>query len=689
MYALVRYQEDSILFICKQSNIFTSNGTIKAKWINGKFYPANVLCIHTSKIILENLRGSLLSKPVVELEPPCSTNETLPLLATSKDTTNLLSNDDNNSTAFNLVTNLSNLTDSPVLVSSFNHSVQRNATYQESHIEVIASTSLNQITLEPVDDLIISNSNEIVHVSPVAITSENEEKLRNGEYIEHNYPLNDQSILEDNCVNVNRRLCFGDNDDCFDNLDGDPDYIYNKDVSNSSDSNSSDSNSQELFTENIDVRSRSIENVEVSSQCHTASSSNTTASKENFDRSCVILPNLHTSLVVDSPINISGVQVTYGKRTNRRYLCIYCKGLFAKLPQHLQLKHKDEPAVKKFLDLPPSCYERKKILETIRRQGDFLHNTSHELNSEHQRQKVIKLPSKEDIRALAAYVRSGRRAAYEALRNYKDGPFAVDAWTNLAMYTLISMLVFNRRRPGELERITLRDYQSLHAVDELTSGDNKLTQKEYDATKFYKRFEIRDDGSSASENEDLKVSNLSTEIDIHTCNSVSSTNSNLQDFVPSASNEVQSNGSTKKRRVNRNSGPKLPWSDEEQNHVREVFADCFINHKLPSLSRLATATENPLLNNRSPQSIKLWIANQLALIKNGGTKACIRSRWTKEMKTALYDAFGHHIAGNTLPCNTELRQAQVKYPLLRDKTIGALKISIKNERERIKRGKFI
>ncbi|KAF5276617.1 hypothetical protein FQR65_LT16264 [Abscondita terminalis] len=96
-----------------------------------------------------------------------------------------------------------------------------------------------------------------------------------------------------------------------------------------------------------------------------------------YNREVVLTPSVTERTLQDG----STVAVSSATETKRRYFCIYCKQLYAKFPQHLQISHRDEPAVKMFMQLPPRNRERKRIIETIRRRGDFQHNVSAEYNS--------------------------------------------------------------------------------------------------------------------------------------------------------------------------------------------------------------------------------------------------------------------------------------------------------------------
>ncbi|KAJ8930644.1 hypothetical protein NQ314_016559 [Rhamnusium bicolor] len=71
--------------------------------------------------------------------------------------------------------------------------------------------------------------------------------------------------------------------------------------------------------------------------------------------------------------------------------------------------------------------------------------------------------------------------------------FSYKAWLELSKYTLVSILIFNRRRPGELERSLLTDLDSLQSIDEETNNDlyQQLSLQAKKAINDYKRFRIR------------------------------------------------------------------------------------------------------------------------------------------------------------------------------------------------------
>lgn len=65
---------------------------------------------------------------------------------------------------------------------------------------------------------------------------------------------------------------------------------------------------------------------------------------------------------------------------NKKNFCLYCKTFQSKICRHLERIHKDEADVQKFIDLPKGNKERKRIMDTIRRNGNFSFNTESKYN---------------------------------------------------------------------------------------------------------------------------------------------------------------------------------------------------------------------------------------------------------------------------------------------------------------------
>lgn len=74
------------------------------------------------------------------------------------------------------------------------------------------------------------------------------------------------------------------------------------------------------------------------------------------------------------------VDTSNTKSTKQNY-CIFCKKLQSQLARHLETVHRDESEVKKFAMLPKKHPERLKIIEVIRKNGNFQFNTQAEFNT--------------------------------------------------------------------------------------------------------------------------------------------------------------------------------------------------------------------------------------------------------------------------------------------------------------------
>jgi hypothetical protein len=48
-----------------------------------------------------------------------------------------------------------------------------------------------------------------------------------------------------------------------------------------------------------------------------------------------------------------------GRRSDKEQACVFCEGLYSKLPRHLEQKHSNEAEVAKALNLPVGSKERK------------------------------------------------------------------------------------------------------------------------------------------------------------------------------------------------------------------------------------------------------------------------------------------------------------------------------------------
>jgi len=78
----------------------------------------------------------------------------------------------------------------------------------------------------------------------------------------------------------------------------------------------------------------------------------------------------------------------------------------SKIARHLDTVHRNESEVKKFLDLKPRNLERKRIIETLRRNGNFIHNTNSNVNN--GKLVVCRRPRKDSKKTAKDYTACGK-----------------------------------------------------------------------------------------------------------------------------------------------------------------------------------------------------------------------------------------------------------------------------------------
>ncbi|XP_074035965.1 uncharacterized protein isoform X2 [Leptinotarsa decemlineata] len=119
----------------------------------------------------------------------------------------------------------------------------------------------------------------------------------------------------------------------------------------------------------------------------------------------------------------------------------------------------------------------------------FISKTVMETQLQNKRKKNIVLPSTSDIKLLNNYVEESRYKYFKELQvNFK-----FHIWKELASFTLISIQIFNRRRAGEVERITIEDFENFQSIDDKENYDVLDLNEESCAknSKKYVRFLIR------------------------------------------------------------------------------------------------------------------------------------------------------------------------------------------------------
>lgn len=104
-----------------------------------------------------------------------------------------------------------------------------------------------------------------------------------------------------------------------------------------------------------------------------------------------------------------------------------------------------------------------------------------------KRRKVVRLPKTEDIIKLNRYLDNIIDIYYKKLLNM----FSVQIWRTLAEALLVRIQTFNRRRPGEIERLYISDFKNTQSVTEEDEGYKCLSLVDKRAAKEYVRIEIR------------------------------------------------------------------------------------------------------------------------------------------------------------------------------------------------------
>ena len=136
-----------------------------------------------------------------------------------------------------------------------------------------------------------------------------------------------------------------------------------------------------------------------------------------------------------------------------------------------------EKAVKRFLKLIQSEY------------SVTINTVAMATQNRRKRQKKVLLPTKDDIRKLSKYIKDQLRVSYEKVND----SFSYLAWHEMAVFAMVSLQVFNRRRVGDIQNILLTDFDSRESIDE--SADKEqwagLSEESKKIAKRYIRFPIR------------------------------------------------------------------------------------------------------------------------------------------------------------------------------------------------------
>lgn len=129
-----------------------------------------------------------------------------------------------------------------------------------------------------------------------------------------------------------------------------------------------------------------IESDYIQSEHSSANDSEETKKSENEDNTKEHFSNTQnndstTSTGMDVS-NIEGYDTRQDEQTaiptkrygTKKYMCVYCHKMQAKIARHLESVHSKELEVQKFKYLPKGCSERRNIIATLRKKGNFKFN---------------------------------------------------------------------------------------------------------------------------------------------------------------------------------------------------------------------------------------------------------------------------------------------------------------------------
>lgn len=94
--------------------------------------------------------------------------------------------------------------------------------------------------------------------------------------------------------------------------------------------------------------------------------------------------------------------------------------------------------------------------------------------------KDVVLPTTAEIGQFFAYVGDIREVAYaEVTRPREPGEkFPEQQWLQLAKSSMVCLEVLNRRRPGDVKKIEIQDYQKVRRIDESSDEYKNLQEKD-------------------------------------------------------------------------------------------------------------------------------------------------------------------------------------------------------------------
>lgn len=112
------------------------------------------------------------------------------------------------------------------------------------------------------------------------------------------------------------------------------------------------------------------------------------------------------------------VELSRGPKGDKKSnFCLYCNTMQTKIARHLELKHRNEEEVKKFLLLPKKSGERREAISQIRKKGNFKFNTQAGLNSGSM--IVVRRPTKKEKQCGSYFLPCSNCEGHYAIHNLR------------------------------------------------------------------------------------------------------------------------------------------------------------------------------------------------------------------------------------------------------------------------------
>ncbi|CAG5096895.1 Protein of unknown function [Cotesia congregata] len=254
-----------------------------------------------------------------------------------------------------------------------------------------------------------------------------------------------------------------------------------------------------------------------------------------------------------------------------------------------------------------------------------------------RRHKIIILPITKDIQKLIIHIKITKKNCFDILKERFD----YHTWLAASKLVAAYLLVFNRRRVGDVQNMVISDMDRLQSIDEQADKEeyNALDDDGKKIAANYYRIEIR-----GKLNKDVAVivsNDIVDEIKLLIRYRESANVPTDNDFVFEIPNETEIlfdhnlpctssahnsvvitdyaqmlNQSTPKDRQSTITvsetckSTKKPWSDEEKKVIFTEFKEYIISRTHPPLKDIDDVkAKYPCLNGRSRDTVKAWINN--------------------------------------------------------------------------------